>query len=87
MNGSLVYSDIATDSTDGEISLNYHTSAIHILNTNSSTDAIVQLNGIYQILIPHTPNQATGSYVCIYGDYTKIQVITTAVTLSVFAIG
>jgi hypothetical protein len=87
MNGSLVYSNTAITSTDGEISINHHTSGIHVFNANATTDATIKLNGIHQIVIPHTPNQAAGQYVCIYGDYTKIQVVTSGVTLSIFAIG
>ena len=87
MYGTTVYADTAIASTDGEISINHHTSAIHVLNTNSSTDATIKLNGIFQFVIPHTPTQSSGIYVCIPGDYTKIEVITSGVTLSVFAIG
>ena len=87
MCGTTVYTNTAIASTDGEISINHHTSAIHVFNSNSSTDATIKLNGIHQIVIPHTPVQSTGHYICIPGDYTKIEVVTTGVTLSVFAVG
>jgi uncharacterized membrane protein len=87
MYGSLVFSDTAIASTDGVISFSHHTSAVHVLNTNSSTSATIRLNGLHQIVIPHTPTQATGVYVCIPGDYTNIEVLTAGVSLSVFAVG
>jgi len=87
MYGTIVYADTSVASTDGEISINHHTSAIHVLNTNSLTSATIKLNGGYQVIIPHTPTQATGVYVCIPGDYTKFEVLTAGVSLSVFAVG
>lgn len=87
MYGTTVYANTAITSTNGEININHHTSAIHLLNLSSSTDAVVKLNGIFQFTIPHTPVQSSGIYVCIPGDYTTIQVMTSSVTLSVFAIG
>lgn len=87
MYGTILYADTSVASTDGEISISHHTTAVHVLNTNSSTDATIKLNGTYQVIIPHTPNQATGVYVCIPGDYTKLEVLTAGVTLSIFAVG
>jgi len=87
MYGSLVFSDTAIASTDGVISFNHHTSAVHVLNTNTATDATIRLNGLHQIVIPHTPVQSCGIYVCIPGDYTNIEVLTASVSLSVFAVG
>lgn len=87
MQGSLVYSDTAVASTDGVISIGHHTDCINFFNTNTTTDAVVKLNNQFSVLIPHTPSGATGMYTKIYGDYTKFEVITSSVTLSVFAIG
>lgn len=87
MYGTILYADTSVASTDGEISISHHTTALHVLNTNTSTDALIKLNGTYQVLIPHTPVQSTGIYVCIPGDYTKFEVLTASVSLSVFAVG
>ena len=87
MSGSLVYSNTGITSTDSVVSINHHTDSIHLINLNTTTDAVVKLNGIHQIVIPHTPTQSSGHYTCIYGDYTKIEVITTSVTIGVFALG
>jgi hypothetical protein len=87
MNGSLVYSDTAVVSTDGSQSLNHHTSAIYFWNQNSTTSATVVLNGIYQVVIPHSPANGSHMYHCIPGDYTTFQVSTASCTLSVYAVG
>ena len=87
MQGSLVYSDTAVASTDGSISVGHHTDYIAFWNKNSATDAVVKLNNQFSVLIPHTPTTAAGTYTKIYGDYTKFEVITTSVELSVFAVG
>ena len=81
--GSLVYSDTAVTSADGEVSIGRHTSCISFFNTHLSTNAIVKLNGgPREVLIPAGKN-----YVEIKGDFTKYQVVTADVTLAVFAIG
>lgn len=87
MEGTLVYSNTAIASTDGEIGFGHHTRAVYLLNTNSTTDATVKLNGRYTIFLGHTPNQATGMYTCIPGDYTTVEVLTASVSVAVFAIG
>lgn len=80
---SIVYSDIAVTSADGEISTNSHTHTIYFWNQHASTNATVKLNGKHQVVIP----AASNFYIEIKGDYTKFEVITASVTLSVFAIG
>jgi hypothetical protein len=80
---SIVYSDIAITSADGEISTNAHTHTIYFWNQDGSTDATIKLNGKHQVVIP----AASNFYIEIKGDYTKFQVMTASVTLSVFAIG
>lgn len=83
---TLVYSDTAVTSADGEVSIGRHTSCIKILNLSASADAVVKLNGgPLSVLIPST-NTAPG-YIEIFGDYTKFEVITSAVTVSVMAFG
>jgi hypothetical protein len=87
MNGTLVYTDTSVISTDGLQSINRHTSAIYFWNQNSTTTAIVVLNGIYQVAIPPSPSAGSHVYHCIPGDYTTYQVSTASCTLSVYAIG
>lgn len=87
MYGSLVFTNTAITSANNTISFNHHTSSVYVLNRDNTVDATIKLNGIYQIVVPHTPSQSTGHYLCIPGDYTTIQVITANVTLSVFAVG
>lgn len=83
MEGSVLYTDTSVDSTANEVSINSHTSAIYFWNNSSSTNATVRLNGKHDIVIP----KDAGFYHEIKGDYTKFQVITASVTLSVYAIG
>lgn len=83
MEGSIVYSDISVDSTAGLVSINHHTSRIYFWNQSSSTAATIRLNDKHDIAIPTD----AGFYHEIKGDYTKFQVITASVTLSVYAIG
>lgn len=87
MEGTLVYSNTAIASTDGEINFAHHTRAVYLLNTNSATNATIKLNGKYTVLVPHTPVQATGKYTCIPGDYTTVEVLTESVSVAVFAVG
>lgn len=79
----IVYSNTAVTSAENEVSINGHTTCVHFINTHSSTNAIVKLNGgPHQVLIPAGKN-----YVEVEGDYTKFQVMTAGVTLAVYAIG
>jgi hypothetical protein len=87
MHGSLVYSSTGITSASGVVNFGQHTSCVQVANLNSTTDAVIKLNGQYQILIPHTPNQSYGNYVEICGDYTTIEVITASCTIPVIAIG
>lgn len=87
MYGTLVYSNTAITSASGAVSFGHHTSAVYILNTDATLDAVVKLNNQYSINIPHTPNQATRAYVKVPGDYTQLEVITANITVSVFAVG
>lgn len=87
MHGTLVYANTAIDSTDGVINLGQHTDCLYIWNKSNSTSAIVELNGSYQVYIPHSPDQGSHSYHTIPGDYTTIKVVTAVVDLAVFAVG
>lgn len=79
----VVYSNTAVNSTANTVSIGRHTTCIHFLNTHTSTNAIVKLNGgPHEVLIPAGKN-----YVEVEGDYTSFQVVTAGVTLAVFAIG
>jgi hypothetical protein len=79
----VVYSSTAVTSANGEVNTNHHTSCIHFLNTNDTTNAVVKLNGgPHKVLIPAGKN-----YVEVKGDYTKFEVETAGITLAVFAIG
>lgn len=84
---TLVYSDTAVTSADGEVSVGRHTSSIKFYNGSNATDAVVEVNGgPLRVLIPSTAEGNAG-YVELYGDYTKYQVITSGVTISVMAFG
>ena len=87
MNGTLVYSNTAISSTDNTVSIGSHTQGIYLLNLNESTDATVQLNGKFNLIIPHATNQTYAAYVHVPGDYTSIKVVTTSVNIAVFAVG
>jgi hypothetical protein len=84
---TLVYSDTAVTSADGEVSVGRHTSSIKFYNASNVTDAVVQVNGgPLRVLIPSTAEGNAG-YVELYGDYTKFEVITAGVTIAVMAFG
>jgi hypothetical protein len=87
MEASLVYSDTSVSSTDGTISVGHHTSSINFLNLNTTTDAVVKLNGQYSVVIPKAPSGGGWDYTEIFGDYTKFEVVTANVSLAVFAVG
>ena len=87
MNGSLVYSDTAITSTDGVVSIGHHTDYLFVWNQSSSTDAIIKLNGKHEVAIPHSPASGARMYHKIPGDYTTLELITTSVTISAYAIG
>ena len=84
----IVFSNTAVTSvsgTAGVVSLNTHTSCIHFYNTHATTAATVKLNGgPHEVVIP--AKDGGGGYVEIEGDYTKFQVMTASVTLSVYAV-
>lgn len=87
MYGSLIYSNTGISSTDGVVSMGQHTHSINLLNLSQSTDAVVNLNGKYSVLIPHRPNQTQGVYTNVTGDYTSVEVITADCSVAIFAIG
>jgi hypothetical protein len=82
----VVHSRTAVDSTANAVSINGHTVSISFYNKSNNTDAVVKLNGgPHQVVVP--AQHAGGGYVTIHGDYTSYQVVTTSVTLAVFALG
>jgi hypothetical protein len=84
----IVFSNTAatsTSGTSGVVSLNTRTSCIHFYNTHATTNATVKLNGgPHQVVIPAI--NSGGGYVEIEGDYTTFQIMTSGVTLAVYAI-
>lgn len=84
---TLIYSDTAVTSGDGEISVGRHTSSIKFYNASTTTDAVIKLNGgPLTVLIPSLTDGNAG-YVELYGDYTKFEVVTAGVTVAVMAFG
>lgn len=87
-NNAIVYSDTAatsTSGTSGVVSINRHTSCLHLYNTHATTNAVVKLNGgPHKVLIP--AKDSGGGYVEVEGDYTSFQIETAGVTLAVYAI-
>lgn len=87
MEGTLVYSDTAVSSTDGEVSIGRHTYKIAFFNHDNTTNVEIKLNGQFTVLIPHSPTNGSHRYTEIEGDYTKFQVLTAGIDVSVYAIG
>lgn len=84
--GHIVYSTTSVDSTAGAVSIGQHTNCLYIVNLDTSTNAVVKLNGgPHQVLIPHAGQHHT--YVEIPGDYTSFEVVTSSVSLAVYATG
>lgn len=82
----IVYSDTSVTSADGAITIGQHTDAIYITNLDNSTNAIVRLNGgPHEVLVPHKGH--LDGYIKIPGDYTRFQVITSGITLAIYAVG
>ena len=82
---TMVFAMPDVDSTDGEISIGQHTSQIAFMNQGTDFCEI-KLNGKYTVKIGHGQQEAH-FYNTIDGDYTKFQVLTAGVTLSVYALG
>ena len=82
---TMVFAMADVDSTDGEISIGRHTSQIAFMN-QSLDFCEIKLNGKFTIKIGHRQSEAH-FYNAIDGDYTKFQVLTTGVTVSVYALG
>ena len=79
---TLVYSNTNLVTADGAVNISQHTSAFYIYNKGVA-DVTIKLNGIYSVLIPAESTE----YVEIQGDYTTIQVVTSASAVAVFALG
>ncbi len=79
---TLVYSNTNLVTADGAVNIGQHTSEIYVYNKGAS-DVSIKLNGKYTVLIPAESTE----YVEIEGDYTTIEVVTSASAVSVFALG
>jgi hypothetical protein len=79
----IIYSNTAITSAANTVSINGHTSCIHFLNLDGSTNAVVELNGgPHRVVIPAAKN-----WVEVEGDYTQFKVVTANVSVAVYAIG
>lgn len=84
--GHIVYSATSVDSTSNTVNIGQHTTCLYIANLDTSTNAIVKLNGgPHQVVIPHAGQHH--AYVEIPGDYTSYQVMTANVACAIYAIG
>lgn len=85
--GHIVYTNGNLTTGDGEVSVGQHTSEVYIANFDTASWVQVKLNGgPHSVWVPPAP--ASGhTYMCIPGDYTKLQVVTAASAVRVFAIG
>ena len=82
---TMVFSMPNVSSTDGVVSVGYHTSEIGFMN-QSENFVEIRLNGKHVIKIGHGQVEAH-SYNVFAGDYTTFEVITASSTLSVYALG
>lgn len=87
MEGSIVYTNTDFTSANGVLQINHHTYGIYVCNFDNAINAIIKLNGIHEVLIPHSPNQSNYLYIHIPGDYTTVQCLTANIDLAMYAIG
>jgi len=86
MSMGIVYSNGALTDGDGEIQLPGHTSAVYIANVDTNHWVEVKLNGgPHSVWIPDSQGHVH-NYVCVPGDYTKIEVVTETSTVAVYAV-
>lgn len=86
MEDSIIYSNTSITSTANTVSINNHTSSIYFLNLDDKINVVVELNGgPHRVVIPS--QSGAKQYTKIEGDYTKFRIITTGISLAVFAIG
>jgi hypothetical protein len=84
---SIVYTTTAIASTDGVVSIGHHTDYLFVFNAHNTDNAIIELNGRHQVVIPHSPTNGSHMYHKIPGDYTTIKVVTAGVSLAAYAVG
>lgn len=83
----IVYSNGSVSDSDGEIQFSGHTTDLYIANVDTAHWIEVKLNGgPWSVWIPDVQSHEH-QYVHIPGDYTKIQVVTSSSTVSVYAVG
>lgn len=82
---TLVFSMPTATSGDGVVSIGRHTSQIAFMN-QSSDFADIKLNGKYTVKIGHGQQEAH-FYNTIDGDYTTFEILTSNVSVSVYALG
>jgi hypothetical protein len=79
---TLVYSNTNIVTADGVVNIGQHTGAIYVYNKGAG-DVTIKLNERYSVLIPAESTE----YVEVQGDYTTIEVVTSASAVAVFALG
>lgn len=82
---TMVYSNPTVTSADGVISIGRHTSEIGFMN-QSNDFAEIKLNEKFTVKIGHGQTEAH-FYNVFRGDYTKFEILTANVTISVYALG
>lgn len=87
MYGTIVYSSTGITSANSVVSINHHTSCLYVMNLDKDEDAVIKLNGVHQIILPHVPNGGVHPYYKVPGDYTTIEVLTANTTVAFYAIG
>lgn len=86
MSMGIIYSNGSLQDSDGEVQLPGHTSAVYISNVDTNHWVEVRLNGgPHSVWIPDANNH-NHNYVCVPGDYTKIEVVTASSTVAVYAV-
>ena len=85
MSMGIVYSNGALTTADGEVNFGHHTYEVNIISKNTNHWIEVKLNGGPRSV--WIPPKDTHNYTTIRGDYTKVQVMTAASTVAIFALG
>lgn len=84
--GHVIYSSGLVTYANGEINIGQHTLGIHFSNRSALWVEVKLNGGPHSVWIPPEDNQSH-SYLCVPGDYTKFQIMTSGGQLAVFAVG